>query len=89
MNEKTNLSFSVALEALKQGKLISRDGWNGKGMFIYLRGYSPRVEEVVPSMEDSLLLLPYICMKTADNKCLHGWLASQTDLLSDDWCILD
>jgi Protein of unknown function (DUF2829) len=91
MNEKTDLSFSKALEALKAGKRVCRSGWNGKNMFIYLRDYGEfeGIQAVVPSIEDSLPLLPHICMKTADNKVLYGWLASQTDMLSDDWCILD
>ncbi|MEQ2027697.1 DUF2829 domain-containing protein [Xenorhabdus szentirmaii] len=83
-------TFSEALEAVKTGKLIHRAGWNGKGMFLYLikgtnlqeglkYGYGEYIGE--PSFVDS------ICMKTADNKLVVGWLASQTDLLANDWVI--
>ncbi|CDH05439.1 Phage related protein [Xenorhabdus bovienii str. oregonense] len=84
-------TFSEALEAVKSGKRITRTGWNGKGMFLYLikgrdlqvgleYGYGEYVGE--PSFVDS------ICMKTTDNKLVIGWLASQTDLLANDWIIL-
>ncbi|MEQ1967262.1 DUF2829 domain-containing protein [Xenorhabdus nematophila] len=89
--EITMITFSAALDGLKQGKHIARNGWNGKGMFLYLikgtelqrgleYGYGEYVGE--PSFVDS------ICMKTADNKLVVGWLASQTDLLANDWIIL-
>lgn len=66
--------FAWALLLLKQGKRVAREGWNGKGMWLNLQ---------VPD-EHSKMSLPYIYMKTAcDNQV--PWLASQTDLLSEDW----
>lgn len=73
----TGLSFGKALDALKAGHRISREGWNGKGMWLDLQ---------VPSL-GSKMTLPYIYMWTAD-KNLVPWLASQTDLLANDWCIV-
>lgn len=70
--------FGSALLYLRDGKRVAREGWNGKGMWIALQ---------VPD-EHSKMSLPYIYMKTADDK-LVPWLASQTDILANDWIALD
>lgn len=108
------LTFGMALEAVKKGLLIARQGWNGKGMFVFMR---PEDELPVPMVVNQVKLLPkslkdwvynhsnpsvplleqkdtikftaYLCMKAADGSIVNGWLASQTDMLSDDWCILE
>lgn len=67
-------NFGQALELLKAGHRVARSGWNGKGMWIALQ---------VPDAH-SKMSLPYIYMFTADGN-LVPWLASQTDVLSDDW----
>lgn len=67
------MNFSCALEQLKGGKRISRTDWNGKDM--WLRYYNPHCDKEMP-----------IGMKTADNGFVP-WLASQTDILADDWVI--
>lgn len=72
-----SLSFSKALEYLKSGGRITRSGWNGKGMWLKLQ---------TPTSL-SKMTLPYIYMKTADDN-LVPWLASQTDLLAEDWLLL-
>jgi hypothetical protein len=74
-----NLNFGQAIEALKQGYKVARQGWNGKGMWLKLIKGS----QWDCSGEDSEKL-PFIGMKTADNKFVP-WLASQTDILSEDW----
>jgi hypothetical protein len=71
MEEK---NFGYALRKLRTGEAVSRTGWNGKGMWIKLQ--TPDV--------NSKMTLPYIYMKTADDK-LVPWLASQTDILATDW----
>lgn len=71
------LNFGEALAALKVGGKVARRGWNGKGMWI-------RIQE--PHYENSMTL-PFIYMKTADEN-LVPWLASQTDLLAEDWEVL-
>lgn len=97
--------FSVALSYLKAGKRIARQGWNGKGMFLLLAGgYSVSKENLRPNgpitkefLESRGLqemeILPHIDMWTVNSHgrqaYLSGWLASQTDLLSNDWIILD
>lgn len=84
-NEKptatTPMSFGDALAALKAGKRVARTGWNGKGMWLVLVEPEALISCLGP---DELLQLPWIGMKTAD-ECFVPWLASQTDLLAEDW----
>lgn len=69
--------FSEALKLLKQGSGVRRTGWNGRGMYIKL--YRPPKTDFLQEQ--------FLIMKTADNKFIP-WLASQTDLLAEDWCLL-
>ena len=71
------MNFGEALQALKQGERVSRLGWNGKGQWIELQ---------VPD-ENSKMGKPYIYISPVDGE-LVPWLASQTDLLAEDWEIL-
>lgn len=82
-------SFSRALYLLKTGNRVSRSGWNGKGMWlIHIQSIEWSTETVIGNHDVSeLARLPFIAMKTADGQ-LVPWLASQTDLLSDDWGIV-
>ena len=79
--------FGTAVEALKQGARVAREGWNGKGMWLGLvdTGYYDVGCSVVGEIN---VLLPWIGMKTADNKFVP-WLASQTDVLAEDWQIVE
>jgi Protein of unknown function (DUF2829) len=86
-----NADFSFALRHAKQGKLISRAGWNGKGMFVFLvPGSSFAVSR--PPLSGILAegtqveYQSHLVMRTADGSIVP-WLASQTDLLADDWLI--
>lgn len=72
------MSFSEALEVLKSGSFVSRSGWNGPDQYLGLQ---------VPT-DDSKMTLPYIYIKTVSGD-LVPWLASQTDLLSNDWFIVE
>lgn len=90
--ESNNMTFGLALEALKKGKKVARKGWNGKGMFLFL-AKSTDIETdadltVCEHMQGNLVL-PSIVMKTADDKFCVGWLASQTDMLAEDWMIIE
>lgn len=69
------VSFSSALLECKAGRRIAREGWNGKRMWVRL---------ITPNGPNCELHLPYLQMKTADGKFVP-WLASQTDILADDW----
>jgi len=92
------MNFGQALAALKAGKAIARQGWNGKGMFLIqaggysvpaqmLRAGGPITPEFLAKRGvDSMEILPHIDMWTADNKYCTGWLASQTDMQAEDWC---
>lgn len=75
MEEVLLFNFECALALLKSGKKVAREGWNGKGMYVEIQ---------VPA-ELSKMTLPYLYMKTVTGH-LVPWLASQTDLLANDWC---
>jgi hypothetical protein len=93
-----DLNFGQALEALKRGNRIAREGWNGKGMRLSLTNGNPSLPSTMFWNENNQKfafenggfaeVLPVITMKTADNKILMGWLASQTDMLAEDWLIV-
>jgi hypothetical protein len=72
------MNFGKALEALKAGKHIARSGWNGRGMWLALQ-----VPDALSKMS-----LPYIYMSTV-SRDLVPWLASQTDVLAEDWAIVE
>lgn len=91
------VSFSEALVAAKQGKKIARTGWNGKGMWVTWTPGSIIANELARSGAALLLsqerpgeivINGHLDMKSADGSIVVGWLASQTDLASDDWEIL-
>ena len=107
------MNFGKAIEVVKEGKLIAREGWNGKGMFVFMRPADElRIDFVVnkvkslpqsvkdyyrqDTVDENGNLLPleendvvkftaYFCMKAADGTIVNGWLASQTDMLAEDW----
>ena len=90
------MSFGQAIEAMKQGKKVTRLGWNGKRMFLWLKEgtkiksdwcHDPALKAIADNHGGEIEALGTICMKTADDKILTGWLASQTDMLSTDWTI--
>ena len=87
-----SLTFGTALDALKQGHKVARDGWNGKGMFLFLVPGSTFKVNRAPLMGiypegTEINYCPHIDMRTADGKIVP-WLASQTDVLADDWTIV-
>jgi len=83
------MKFGEAIEALKQGKSVARAGWNGKDMHLYLEDMF-----VFPIGEGAFkgqkrTYEPCICMFTAQGKHQPGWLASQADMLAEDWLITE
>jgi hypothetical protein len=84
MEQTTQLNFGQALEALKNGRRVARAGWNGKGMWLLLQ---------TPD-SNSKMTLPYVYIEypvghpAYPNGSRVPWLASQTDMLSEDWRIL-
>ena len=100
------MNFSQALESLKLGSKIQREGWDGKGMYLTLvQGYpvnghlnAADVDSKVEGKTQGKAgqMLSHIVMKTAGDSQFWGagysdyvpWLASQTDILAEDWNIL-
>jgi hypothetical protein len=86
------MPFGHAVEAMKQGKKVARAGWNDKDMFIY---YVPAQQYLTTTEVGTTNFGPkaecgaYICMKPASGPLVIGWLASQTDMLAEDWQIID
>lgn len=99
----SGLSFGFAIEAAKQGKKIARAGWNGKNMFVvYMepislppyntQGTNRKVNDRTAKFigkDDPLNCVGYMAMYAADKSWIPGWLASQTDLLAEDWFIVE
>jgi hypothetical protein len=71
------MNISEAIKVMRDNGKVARSGWNGKGMYLALQ---------TPD-EHSKMSLPYVYMKTADDK-LVPWLCSQTDLLAEDWTVV-
>jgi hypothetical protein len=96
------LTFGSAIEALKAGKTVTRAGWNGRGMFLWLKPETTIKsewckDELLKHLADKnggeILGLGTVCMYTHDSTgrkaILTGWLASQSDMLSEDWVIVE
>lgn len=86
------LTFEEALANIKKGHKVARSGWNGKGMFLFLVPGSTFVVNRPPLLGiypegTSVNYLPHIDMKTAQGDIVP-WLASQTDILAEDWEIV-
>lgn len=80
----SGMTFGLAIEALKLGHKVARAGWNGKGMWLSLvNNWNGNIGE----MPAAFRLLSWIGMKTADDAFVP-WLASQTDVLAEDWEIV-
>ena len=90
--ETTGMSFGLAIEAAKKGKKIARAGWNGKGMFLYhvpAAAYPPSTDVAKEAFRgEDVPYGAYIAIKTAQGNVVP-WLASQSDMLADDWCIVE
>lgn len=108
--------FGKALKSIKRGRCVARKGWNGKGMFIFLRpadelhvGFVAKDIKSLPQSvkdyyyqdcidadgnplklekDDTVKFTAYLCMKAADGSIVNGWLASQTDMLAEDWVLV-
>ena len=91
------MTFGEAIELMKRGKKVARAGWNGKGMWLWILPEAEIKREWCKDQHlieafgdrDTLPCLGAVRMFTADKKVLTGWLASQTDMLAEDWQIVD
>jgi hypothetical protein len=82
--------FGDALYWLREGQRVCRKGWNGKNMylvFVDADKWTLSADVLLDWGENAPMQLPWIGMKTADNKFVP-WLASQTDLAATDWKLL-
>lgn len=89
--DNQKLNFCDAVHMLKLGKKVARAGWNGKGMWLALIagdlwGIGGKAPYDVPH-GDHISHAPFIGMRTADAKFVP-WLASQTDVLAEDWQVI-
>lgn len=94
------MTFGDAIEAMKRGMKVCRKGWNGKGMWICIPLCDGPKEipatgiwgkpnaEYAEKNGGTVKVMPYVTMKTADGSIVMGWLASQTDMLSEDWRVV-
>jgi len=96
------MTFGQALEALKQGRKVARRGWNGKGMWLWLKPATtikadwckdPVLKQIAEAAGGEIPALGTVCMFTHDSTgrqaILTGWLASQSDMLLEDWTIVE
>lgn len=86
------MNFGQAIEAMKEGKLVARSGWNGKGMFVFLVPGSTFSVNRAPLLGifpegTEINYRPHIDMRDAEGKIVP-WLASQTDMLAEDWSVV-
>ena len=97
-----NLTFGLAIEALKQGKLVTRKGWNGKGMFIMKQipaeiglDIIPKMQSVQQTAKDKLIdrgtSLKYQnqMLIIKEEGTADSWVASSSDIFAEDWAIVE
>jgi len=87
------MNFGLALEAAKMGHRIARHGWNGKGQYVFLADEvefhtNAEISEFVGSA-DIVYVADMLVLRTAQGNMQPGWLASQADMLAEDWYIVD
>lgn len=97
------MNFGQAIEAMNNGSMVQRSGWNGKGMFVYKtvgntvgKDFIPKfaslpesVKEFLAKKDADVVFHPSITMYTAQGEMQPGWLCSQADMLADDWQLFE
>ena len=93
------MTFGMAIEAMKRGAKVARKGWNGKGMYVWVMPGStitncpnitdPHLKAISDANGGTVVFVGSVRMKTATGEVLTGWLASQTDMLSEDWGVVE
>lgn len=94
------IDFGDAIRLLKEGAKVARLGWNGKGMWLSLSGdgvreipadafWSANNAAYASEQGGAAKVLPCITMRTATGEILMGWLASQSDMLAEDWVVVE
>lgn len=87
------MNFSEALDLIKQGKKLTRQNWNGKGMFAYLVAGSEFEVNRAPlnaiyEIGTKVKYRPHIDLKAADGTC-GVWSISNNDALAEDWEVVE
>jgi len=96
------IKFGDAIEALKQGKMIQREGWNGKGLFVFRQVPSQIPADVIPKMQSlpdavkaefekrgkGIEYSNQMAIVNQENE-INGWVPSGSDALAEDWVILE
>ena len=88
------MNFGEIIESIRDGsRRAAREGWNGKGMYIYVElgktiEFEKLREPIKSWLNGDMIVLPHFNMKSATGEIVVGWLASQTDILASDWNLL-
>ena len=97
---EATFSFGDAIKYMKRGLRVARKGWNGKGMYVFyasdfqfgtkadLSEFNP-TEEPECTEENAVYVYDCLVLRTADKKLQPGWLASQSDMLAEDWMFVE
>ncbi len=97
------MNFGQAIEAMNSGAIVARSGWNGKNMFIYKtvgntvkKDFIPKfaslpdkVKTFLAKKDADVVFQPSFTMYTAKGDMQPGWLASQADMLAEDWEVVN
>lgn len=97
-----NQTFGDALKALKAGRMVCREGWNGKGLFVFMQVPAVIGMDVVPKMQSlpaevklefgrrgkPISYSNQLALVKPDNS-INGWAPSTADALAEDWCVLE
>lgn len=93
MNKQNAFGFDEAIKRMKKGNKVARNGWNGKGMYVFLATDVEFHTEADISefygFADGVCVADMLVLRTAQGSLQPGWLASQSDMLAEDWCIVD
>jgi len=100
--KKENCNFGEAISALKKGRRVARDGWNGKGLFVFMQVPAEISIDIIPKMQslpnsvkdefikrgNSINYSNQMAIVNQNNE-INGWTPSGSDALATDWVILD
>ena len=96
------MNFGEAVKALKEGKMVQREGWNGKGMFVFMQVPAVIGIDIIPCMQslpqlvkdefvdrgEKISYFNQMAIVNIDN-CINGWAPSVSDALAEDWKIFN
>lgn len=85
------MNFGLAIEAAKKGKKIARAGWNGKNMYVFLTEIAEftTMADMSEFSDQDVEVSDLLVLRTAQKTLQPGWLATQGDILADDWYIVE